>query len=333
MQYPSPEETKRRSGRRLRLAVLTLPLVLIVLTAYYGYTADPLTQESTSSVPLPSSSSWHGLAFDQTHSHPHRRQPVPVAVPASPSGTSSSSITFLATPTNSNAAPSSSSQTAIPITAQPLPTIPSSPPALPTPFPQPFDQGIAQNFSSVTCSDFFANMTNSAPFRSCRPFSLLLGSSSMFIDLQTACADELKGLNTMAVSTLMALNAFQVMHDVACSIDPTTNSYCYLDAVHNANPSDSYYYQLPLGIPLPNSSVPTCSPCSKGAMNIYASALENTTAASLLTGLQSTYEPSAKLSVQFCGAGWAQTDLANSALSVFKSPPTIWRASLAFSFG
>jgi hypothetical protein len=64
-----------------------------------------------------------------------------------------------------------------------VPVVPSAPPTLPTPFPQPFDSGIAQNFSSITCSNFFANMTNAAPFRSCRPFSLLLGSSSQFINV------------------------------------------------------------------------------------------------------------------------------------------------------
>jgi len=357
MQSPSPQQVKQRTGRRFRFAALTVPLVLIILTAYYGYTADPLTKESSSSSPpLHSGTFWHGLALDQSHLRPHKRHPEPDPQ-ASSIGSTTSPLIFSATPTSSNAAPaSSSSQTAV--SDQPVPTIPSSPPVLPTPFPQPYDQGIAQNFSSATCSNFFANMTNSEPFRTCRPFSLLLDSSSQFIDaqtnltlmnsiiwgtcntttsysqcqsnmgffasqLKTACSDELNGLNTMAVSTLMALNAFQVMHDVACSSDPTTNTYCYLDAVRDPNPSDSYYYQLPLGVPLPNSSVPKCSPCSKGAMNIYATALQDATTGPLLTGLQTTYEPSAKLSVQFCGAGWAQTDLTSSASSLFRSSPSI----------
>ncbi|PPR04834.1 hypothetical protein CVT26_012989 [Gymnopilus dilepis] len=353
----SPEEIKRRTGRRLRLAALTIPLALIVLTAYYGYTADPITQESfSSSPPLPSGRTWHGLAFDQSHSHspPHKRHPEPAPQATSSGSTSSQGLLFSATPTSSNAA--SSSTTAV--ANQPIPTIPSAPPTLPTPFPQPFDEGIAQNFSSVTCSDFFANMTNSASFRSCRPFSLLLQSSSGFINAQSnltlmnsiiwgtcntttsysqcqsnmasfasqlkdACTEELKDLNTMAVSTLTALNAFQVMHDVGCSTDPTSNTYCYLDAVRSANPADSYYYQLPLGIPLPNSTRPTCSACSKGAMNIYASALENSTTASLLTDLQSSYAPSAQLSVQFCGADFAQTNLSNAASSLLSTSPSL----------
>ena len=33
---------------------------------------------------------------------------------------------------------------------------------------------------------------------------------------------------------------FSVMHDVACLADPTGNTYFYINAVRNPNPSDSY---------------------------------------------------------------------------------------------
>jgi hypothetical protein len=147
--------------------------------------------------------------------------------------------------------------------------------------------------------------------------------------LQTACTDELKNLDTMTVDTLMALNAFSVMHDVGCEPDPTSNTYCYLNAVFNSNPSDSYYYQLPQGIPLPSSSQPTCSACSKSVMSIYATALQNSVTGPLLTGLKSTYEVSALFAVQYCGAGFAQTNLVSSALPISSSPPWMLAGSLA----
>jgi hypothetical protein len=36
----------------------------------------------------------------------------------------------------------------------------------------------------LSCSNFFSNMTSSAPFRSCRPFSMLFGSSTEFINVR-----------------------------------------------------------------------------------------------------------------------------------------------------
>src|ERR1700760_3213443 len=67
--------------------------------------------------------------------------------------------------------------------------------------------------------------------------------------------------------THIALDAYSLMYDAACTLtDPTTNSYCFLNAAHNSNPSDLYLYQLPIGSAYPNSSTPTCSSCSKSLL-------------------------------------------------------------------
>jgi hypothetical protein len=102
------------------------------------------------------------------------------------------------------------------------------------------------------------------------------------------------------------------MHDASCLADPTTNTYCFLTAVRNPNPSDLYYYQLPLGIQLPKSSTPSCNACTKSVMGIYAAAIQNSTQAPGLAGLKVTYGPAAELSVGLCGAGYTKT-LASSA--------------------
>lgn len=128
---------------------------------------------------------------------------------------------------------------------------------------------------------------------------------------------------------LIALQAFSIMYDVACQVDPTSNTYCYLNAVSNSNPVDSYYYALPLGIPVPSSAVPTCSTCSKSVMGVYSAALQNSTEASQLSGLQETYEATAKLTVAYCGANFATTGLGSSAITSFRRPSWTVMGSLA----
>jgi hypothetical protein len=168
--FSSSQDSKRWIGRRFRWAVILVPLIVVVVTVCVGY---PTTSQ-VSFRPL-SSFSWRELS-KQSSWHVHKRSPGP-QMPTSLSDSPSQS----ASQTTPSAPASSSSQT--PISEQPAPMIPSAPPTLPTPFPQPFDGSIAQNFSSVSCSNFFANMTSSAPFRSCRPFSMLFGSSTQFINV------------------------------------------------------------------------------------------------------------------------------------------------------
>ena len=169
MTFPMPESTeeaKRRAGRRLRLAVLLVPLTVILFSLYQTYLANRVSDMSFTQ---PLSQSWHGLVSEDHLMRVHKRspQPEPQTQSSAPSKSSSSSST---------------SSTATRAADQPLPTIPSSPPVLPTPFPQPFGD-LGQNFSSASCANFFTNMTGSAPFRSCRPFSLLLGTSPDFINV------------------------------------------------------------------------------------------------------------------------------------------------------
>ncbi len=64
-------------------------------------------------------------------------------------------------------------------------------------------------------------------------------------------------------------------------------------------------------------------------MGVYSAALQNSTEAAQLSGLQETYEATAKLSVEFCGASFAMTGLGSSALSSLKRPSWIVTGSLA----
>lgn len=135
--------------------------------------------------------------------------------------------------------------------------------------------------------------------------------------LQTACADDLRDQNNLAVNTLIALDAYELMYNAACAKDPTSNTYCYVDAVANQNPSDLYLYQLPLGISLPNTVTNmSCSPCSGDLFGIYAAALENKTSANALSALKSTYESAADFAAQQCGNTFATTNIASGAMAL-----------------
>lgn len=183
-------------------------------------------------------------------------------------------------------------------------------------------------------------MTNTSPFRSCRSFSLLLQASSAFIEAQedlnllnsivwgtcntdlsdtqcsanmawfstnlaSSCDQDLKDGNSMAVNTQIALGAYDLMRSAGCLVDPTTNSYCYIDAVRNSNPSDTYFYSLPLGVSMPNNTMASCSSCTKSLMTLFYSALSNSSQAQELASLQDTYISGAKIAVADCGPAYA----------------------------
>lgn len=164
-----PNAEKRRTGRRMRWAVFIIPSIVILITASTRYLTHPAAFDIFSATKNPLWQDFSSRSIDWTL---HRRHPTPQA--------QQTDIPPTGTPTNSNAA-----SMTLAVSDQPLPTVPSSPPILPTPFPQPFDTSLQQNFSSVDCFNFFTNMTNSESFRSCRPFSLLLQSSSAFAEVRS----------------------------------------------------------------------------------------------------------------------------------------------------
>lgn len=101
------------------------------------------------------------------------------------------------------------------------------------------------------------------------------------------------------------------MRTAGCLPDQVTNSYCYVEAAHSVDPSDLYFYQLPIGIPLPNSTTPSCSSCTKTLMGLYAQALENAPKGTL-ADLRTTYGSAQTVAVAQCGSGYAQATVTTS---------------------
>lgn len=96
------------------------------------------------------------------------------------------------------------------------------------------------------------------------------------------------------------------MRDVGCQVDLTTNSYCYIEAVANLDPSSYWFYQLPLGQPLgPKLTSSACNECTAKLMAAYGSALNGTDGTNL-AGLARTYNNATDMLNRVCGSTYAK---------------------------
>jgi len=216
---------------------------------------------------------------------------------------------------------------------------------VPTPFPQPFDSSLSFNFSTATCSSFFSDFTANITFRACRPFSLLLGTSSAFFDAQSnlteltavmagtcdtpqtidqcrstmdwlatemvkpeVCATEIANKDGVALEALNGFQNYDLMRQAGCLVNQRSNAYCFVEAVASTSPSDTYFYALPIGTPVPQKSTPSCSACIKSVMALYAS---HATDGNL--PLSKVYPSAQKLTADSCGKDYAQAIAASAA--------------------
>jgi hypothetical protein len=121
------------------------------------------------------------------------------------------------------------------------------------------------------------------------------------------------------------------MRQAGCLVNPSTNTYCLLDAVRATTASDIYYYGLPLGTPLPAGMTPTCSACSKSLLSLFAPSAKvngasgNTTATLPALG-NGVYSRAASVANAQCGQEFA-VGASNGGNSV--SRPASWLMVLA----
>jgi hypothetical protein len=173
------QDHKRQIAWRTGLTVIILPLLLALVTLVTRISSPPLFLDS-----LAGPSPWTRVNFaigNVRAGHSvhvlHRRQISSATVQSDepPSTSSSAGVGFPSQGGSSSPPPSKT-------------TIPSSPPVLPTPFPQPYETTLSLNFTTTSCSKFFLNMTQTLPFRQCRPFSFLSQVSSSFLQVSvTIC--------------------------------------------------------------------------------------------------------------------------------------------------
>lgn len=184
---------KRKTARRTRWTILLIPLALVIITLSTRYISHPALFDVLS--PEYSSGIWHELLdwrpHDDIHA-PHLRrapEPAPQGLSAEPTSTvisfpgqSTQSGSSTSVSSSASASVSASSTPSTTSASSTIPTIPATPPVLPTPFPQPFSSLGSSNFATESCYIFFQNMSDTDPFRTCRPFSLLVQSSADFIN-------------------------------------------------------------------------------------------------------------------------------------------------------
>ncbi|CAE6469906.1 unnamed protein product [Rhizoctonia solani] len=240
----------------------------------------------------------------------------------------------LSTPTTTTSAPDTTApqQLGAGISSSVAPAIPNPAWPVPTPFPQPFDSSLSFNFSASTCKDFFSSFTTNITFRACRPFSLLLGTSTTFFNIQSnlteltavmggtcdttrttddcrttmswlaseivkpeVCATDITNQNGVVLEALNGFKTYDLMRQAGCLVNQRSNAYCFVESVASSSPVDTYFYALPLGTPVPQKSTPSCSPCIKSLMSLYA---ESATDKSL--PLSKVYPSAQKLAVNSC---------------------------------
>jgi len=166
------QDRKRRIAWCTGLMVIIVPLILVLITFLKRFASHPLFLDLLAGPPP----GFRVLLATRTDEAGHlvralhRRQTGAVTM-SSAASSASGTVVF----------PSVATPTSTPVPSQTVPTIPSSPPVLPTPFPQPFDTTLGNNFTTNSCDTFFTNMTQSLPFRQCRPFSFLSQTSSAFL--------------------------------------------------------------------------------------------------------------------------------------------------------
>jgi hypothetical protein len=160
------QDRKRQIAWRTGLTVIILPLLLALVTFVTRFSSRPLFLDSlVGHSPRTRVDFAIGNARAGHAAHAlHRRQ--------TNTATSSAAGVNFPSPASSSSPPPSGT----------VPRIPSSPPVLPTPFPQAFET-LSLNFTTNSCTAFFLNMTQSLPFRQCRPFSFLSQSSSSFLQV------------------------------------------------------------------------------------------------------------------------------------------------------
>ncbi|KAH9941795.1 uncharacterized protein BXZ73DRAFT_41841 [Epithele typhae] len=316
--YVHTQLAKARSARRIRWTVLAVPLVLVFIALSTRYAAHPAALDLLSpfTAARPSTLDWS--------LHKRHADPAPVPAESSTAGTSASGTQLtLESSTSSTASPSKSTSPSV--------TVPATAPVLPTPFPQPFDMTFTTNFSTTGCYAFVQNMTQTSAFRECRPFSLLVQDSNAFItsqqnvtelnaiiwgtcntdlseaqcvsnmawfetNIQTTCKADLAAKNSIVTDALAGLQAYSLMRTAACEIDTAADKYCYLDATQSGDAADLFVYQLPLGLGLPNTSVPSCTACTQRVMGVFANDTKG------VAGLQKTYAQAAGVVNNACGS-------------------------------
>ncbi|KUI65366.1 hypothetical protein VM1G_00247 [Cytospora mali] len=256
------------------------------------------------------------------------------------------SITSTETSTASSSHPKSSTDAGSSASSTSTTTLSATATTSLSSLPSPFDGGLSNNFTTTTCPTFINNMLADAEFQACYPVSLLLQSSQSFFEAEKSlvsitqvldhacqanatqctnyladmaknltasenCAADYEAGNPIATEAYLGLLSYPVMYSATCLKDPDTAVYCFGNAVTNrSNPTETYFYSLPLNSSLPGGTIPICASCLQQTMNIYQVATTNRK-----QPIFYTYESAAAQVNLLCGPNFANQTLPNAIVS------------------
>ncbi|KAJ6101848.1 hypothetical protein N7486_004275 [Penicillium sp. IBT 16267x] len=207
-----------------------------------------------------------------------------------------------------------------------------------TAMPEPFDTS-SNNFANSSCVSFFDKFLANSTVTNCYAISLLLENSNAFFhDLSSAtkisrvldttcsedptkcqsimtslaaqmldedhCGPDYEAGNPVVTDAYRQLMAYEPVYKATCLTNPTTDDYCFVDAVTNSTaPNDYNVYFIPIGNPLTTGNL-TCNECLQETMDIYAEWARVDGQA-----LDTTYLSSAKIVNEYCGSGFATSNV------------------------
>jgi hypothetical protein len=206
--------------------------------------------------------------------------------------------------------------------------------------PTPFDTSINANFTAESCPKFFKNFLSDSTFTSCYAISMLLRDSSSFfttlrsapatsrlLDLSCAadvsqCSSLMSNLasritksdacgkdyslgNPVVTAAYTDMIIYEPMYRATCLKNPSTNDYCFVDAVTNSsNPADYDVYSVPYGSSIVNPPYPTCNKCLQASMDVFSQWAQKNG-----QPLTRSYLPSAKAINSKCGVSFTNVNI------------------------
>jgi hypothetical protein len=125
------------------------------------------------------------------------------------------------------------------------------------------------------------------------------------------CGQDYQANNPVIREAYLGLISYQVVYSATCMKDPKTAVYCFGNAVTNqTNPTETYFYYLPLNSTLPGGTVPICGPCLEQTMAIYQIATANRR-----QPIADTYDSAAEQVNTLCGPNFANTTMPEAIVS------------------
>lgn len=138
------------------------------------------------------------------------------------------------------------------------------------------------------------------------------------------CGQDYRRQNPLVGQAYNGLIAYDALYYAGCQKDGK-DQYCYADAMLNSSSapgSDSFIYFLPLGIPLPAPSKPSCSQCQLRTMDIFNKAAANET-----QPISKTYVDAARMIDLTCGPTFVNATLP-APLTGDGSAPAPWSRAM-----